>query len=247
METIIGYITDIITGYIELIFGANGWIGMLLSGAGMTILVAIGGFCFGGVVGSFVAWAKIAGGTTARTVANIYTTILRGVPDLLIIYLFYFGGSALLTSIGQMFGSNAFIGLPSFITGVMALGIVSGAYQAEVFRGAYSALSKGELEAAKSVGMHRNLMFRRIIVPQVLRYAIPGLGNIWQLILKQSALISVTGLIELLFVSRMAASATRMPFPFYFTAIVIYLVITAVSGWGFKKMEQRAMRGVKGA
>lgn len=235
--------------YFEMMgLGQNGWGGMLLAGASMTILVAIGGFCFGGIIGSLVAWAKISGNTAARIAANIYTTILRGVPDLLIIYLFYFGGSAVVTSIGHLiFGGEGFIGVPSFMTGVIALGIVSGAYQAEVLRGAYSALSKGELEAARSVGMHRRLMLRRIIAPQVLRHAIPGLGNIWQLILKQSALISVTGLIELLFISRMAASATRMPFPFYLTAIIIYLVITAVSGWGFKKMEERMMRGVREA
>ncbi len=228
--------------------GPNGWGGMLLVGTCMTVLVALGGFCVGACLGSLIAWAKISGNKLSKFIANAYTTILRGVPDLLIIYLAYFGGSALLTGIGHFVaGSEGFIGVPSFLTGVIALGVVSGAYQAEVLRGAYSALSKGELEAARSVGMHPFLMFRRIIIPQVLRYAIPGLGNVWQLILKQSALISVTGLVELLFISRMAARATRMPFTFYLTAFVIFLMITVISGWGFKKLEQRMMRGVRGA
>ena len=112
--------------------------------------------------------------------------MLRGIPDLLVIYLFYFGGSAALGAVGSLFGDEGFIGVPAFATGALAIGVVSGAYQAEVFRGAYQTLSKGELEAAKSVGMHRWLMFRRIIAPQVLRYAIPGLGNVWQLVLKES-------------------------------------------------------------
>lgn len=240
---------DKLTAYLELMsFGQNGWGATLLSGATMTVLVALGGFCFGGLIGSLVSWAKISGNTLARTMADIYTTILRGVPDLLIIYLFYFGGSALTTAVGGLlFGTTGFVGVPSFLTGVIALGIVSGAYQAEVLRGAFNALSKGELEAARSVGMHRSLMLRRVIIPQVLRYAIPGLGNIWQLILKQSALISVTGLTELLFVTRMASRSTRLPFTFFLTAALIYLLITIISGWGFKMMEKRAMRGVRSA
>lgn len=234
--------------YFELIgFGPNGWGGALLMGAAMTILVAIGGFFFGGIIGAAVAWAKLSKSVLARVLADIYTTILRGVPDLLVIYLFYFGGSTALTMIGRLLGAEGFIGVPAFVTGVAALGVVSGAYQAEVLRGAYGALSKGELEAARSVGMHPSLMFRRIIIPQVLRYAIPGLGNVWQLILKQSALISVTGLLELLYVSKMAAGSTRQPFEFYLTAGAVYLLITAVTAWAFKRLEDRMMRGVRRA
>jgi len=235
-------------GYFELVgFGPNGWGGILLSGMAMTLLVAIGGFLCGGLIGSAVAWAKLSRNLLAKIIADFYTTILRGVPDLLVIYLFYFGGSSALTMVGGLFGVEGFIGLPSFVTGVLALGVVSGAYQAEVLRGAYSALSKGELEAAQSVGMHRWLMLRRIIVPQVLRYAIPGLGNVWQLILKQSALISVTGLVELLYVSKMAAGSTRQPFEFYLTAGALYLAITAITAWAFRRLEERTMRGVRRA
>ena len=131
--------------------------------------------------------------------------------------------------------------------GALAIGVVSGAYQADVFRGAYQALSKGELEAAQSVGMHRFLMFRRIIAPQVLRYAIPGLGNVWQLVLKESALISVTGLVELLRQSQIAAGSTRRPFDFYLTAAVLYLLITWVSTYLFQRAETHSMRGMRRA
>ncbi|MFL4995015.1 MAG: ABC transporter permease, partial [Microvirga sp.] len=179
--------------------------------------------------------------------ADGYTTVLRGIPDLLVIYLFYFGGSAALGAIGSLFGANGFIGVPAFATGAMAIGIVSGAYQAEVFRGAYQVVNRGEIEAARSVGMHRWLMFRRIIAPQVLRYAIPGLGNTWQLVLKESALISVTGLVELLRQSHIAAGSTRRPFDFYLTAAVLYLLITWVSTYLFQRAESHSMRGMRRA
>jgi octopine/nopaline transport system permease protein len=137
--------------------------------------------------------------------------------------------------------------VPAFVTGALAIGVVSGAYQAEVFRGAYQTLSRGELEAARSVGMHGWLMFRRIVAPQVLRYAIPGLGNVWQLVLKESALISVTGLVELLRQSHIAAGSTRRPFDFYLTAAALYLLITWVSTVFFQKAETHSMRGVRRA
>ena len=176
--------------------------------------------------------------------SDIYTTVLRGVPDLLVIYLFYFGGSSVLSAVGGWFGATGFIGLPAFATGALALGIVSGAYQAEVYRGAYLALPRGELEAARAVGMGRALMVRRVVVPQVLRYALPGLGNVWQLLLKESALVSVVGLVELLRQSQIGAGSTRQPFDFYAAAGLLYLVITTVSTWGFSRAEARSRRGL---
>ena len=137
--------------------------------------------------------------------------------------------------------------MPAFAVGALAIGVISAAYQAEVFRGAYTALARGEIEAAKSVGMHTMLLFRRIIAPQVLRYAIPGLGNVWQLALKESALISVTGLVELLRQSQIGSGSTYKPFSFYFTAGMLYLVITTVSTWGFQRAEDYSMRGLRRA
>ncbi len=234
--------------YFELVgFGPNGWGFALLRATGMTLAVAFCGFLVGAVIGSLVAWAKIAGGVIARGFAEGYTTVLRGIPDLLVIYLFYFGGSAVLSRIGALFGYDGFIGLPAFATGAIAIGVVSGAYQAEVYRGAYQTVNRGEIEAAKSVGMGRSLLFRRIIAPQVLRYAIPGLGNVWQLVLKESALISVTGLVELLRQSNIAAGSTRRPFDFFLTAAALYLLITWVSTQLFQRAETYSMRGVRRA
>lgn len=234
--------------YFELVgFGPQGWGLALLTATSMTLAVAVCGFLAGSILGTFVAWAKLSGNLFARSVADGYTTILRGIPDLLVIYLFYFGGSAALGAIAGLFGAEGFIGMPAFLTGALAIGIVSGAYQAEVFRGAFQVVSRGEIEAARSVGMHRWLMFRRIIAPQVLRYAIPGLGNTWQLVLKESALISVTGLVELLRQSHIAAGSTRRPFDFYVTAAILYLLITWVSTYLFQRAETHSMRGMRRA
>jgi octopine/nopaline transport system permease protein len=231
--------------YFDLVgFGPNGWGPLLLTATGVTIAVALCGFVVGAFIGTLVAWAKISGPLPTRVLADGYTTVLRGVPDLLVIYLFYFGGSAALSAVGRLFGAEGFVGVPAFVTGAVAIGVVSGAYQAEVYRGAYQALHRGEIEAARSVGMGRLLLFRRIIAPQVLRYAIPGLGNTWQLILKESALISVTGLVELLRQSQVAAGSTRRPFDFYVTAAVLYLVITWVTTLLFQKAETRSLRGM---
>ena len=234
--------------YFELVgFGPNGWGASLLWAAGMTLAVALCGFLVGAVLGTVVAWAKLSRSLVARSLADGYTTVLRGVPDLLVIYLFYFGGSAVLSRIGALFGYDGFIGLPAFATGAIAIGVVSGAYQAEVYRGAYQTVNRGEIEAAKSVGMGRSLLFRRIIAPQVLRYAIPGLGNVWQLVLKESALISVTGLVEILRQSNIAAGSTRRPFDFFLTAAALYLLITWVSTQLFQRAETYSMRGVRRA
>ncbi len=235
-------------GFFEIMgFGPRGWGGAMLLATLMTVGVSVCGFLAGGVIGTGVAAMKLSRSRVARIVADAYTTVLRGVPDLLVIYLFYFGGSLALTAVGRWFGAEGFIGLPAFAIGSLAIGVVSGAYQAEVLRGAYLALSRGELEAARSVGMSRALMFRRIVAPQVLRYAIPGLGNVWQLVLKESALISVTGLVELLRQSQIGSGSTRQPFTFFLTAAALYLLITTVSTWAFQRAEDRAMRGVRRA
>ena len=228
-------------------FGPTGWGIQIIEATLMTVAVSLCAFLFGMVFGTLGAWAKLSSSLVARGAGEIYTTVLRGIPDLLVIYLLYFGGSTVLTTIGRALGSEGFIGVNAFLTGALAVGIVSGAYQTEVFRGAFLAIARGEIEAAKSVGMRPLLMFRRIVAPQVVRFALPGMGNVWQLVLKESALISVTGLVELLRQSQVAAGSTKQPFPFYITAMAMYLLLTTVSSWLFRRGEMRAMRGVRRA
>ncbi|AYG68421.1 MULTISPECIES: ABC transporter permease subunit [unclassified Rhizobium] len=228
-------------------FGPNGWGALLLVATLMTLAVTATALAIGAVLGAIVASAKLSGNLLLKTLGNVYTTVFRGVPELLIIYLIYFGGSSAVTSVGQWLGYEGFLGLPSFAAGALAVGIISGAYQAEVFRGAYLAISKGELEAASAIGMHAGLRLRRIIIPQVVRYAIPGLGNVWQLSLKDSALISVTGLAELMRTSQVAAGSTRQYFLFFIAGGILYLILTSLSDRIFNRAERRANRSMPAA
>ncbi|WP_284144934.1 ABC transporter permease [Tianweitania aestuarii] len=228
-------------------FGPNGWGYGMLAATGMTVAVALCGYLIGSVLGSLGAAAAFSRFMPLRAIAGFYTTVLRGIPDLLVIYLFYFGSSSVISAVGALFGAEGFVGAPAFLTGAMAIGVVSGAYQMQVFRGAVLALPKGEIEAARAYGMPSFLLFRRIILPQAARFAIPGMGNVWQLVLKESALISVIGLVEIMRQSQIGAGSTRQPFSFYLTAGALYLLITFVSGRGFRLAERRAMRGVRRA
>jgi octopine/nopaline transport system permease protein len=225
--------------------GPNGWGPALAAGALMTILIAIAGFAIGAMIGCLGAWGKISGGPVTRAVAGTYTTVLRGIPDLLVIYLFYFGGSAVVTAVGRLFGANGFIGFPGFLAGALAVGITSGAQQTEVLRGAYRAVHPGELEAATACGMSGRVRFHRILAPLALRYALPGMGNVWQVVLKESALVSVTGVVELLRQAQIGAGSTSLPFDFYVIAAVIYLAISTVSGGLLQFSEKRFSRGVR--
>ena len=226
-------------------FSERGWGPALLEGALLTVLVSMAGLAIGAVLGSLVAWAKLSGAKLAAAIGEGYAALFRGLPELLVVYFVYFGSSALLTGTANLIGYEGFLGVPAFAAGALAVGVISGAYQAEVFRGAFLAIAKGELEAARSVGMGRWLMFRRIIAPQVLRFAIPGLGNLWQVALKDSSLISVTGLAELMRASQVAAGSTHKPFVFYVAGGALYLTVTLVSDRLFEFAEKRATRGMR--
>ena len=226
-------------------FGQGGWGGLLLLGALMTLAVTLVALAIGAVIGSVVAWAKLSRGVLPRFLGDAYTTVFRGVPELLIIYLIYFGGSRGVSAIGAMFGAQGFIGLPAFLAGAIGVGLISASYQAEVFRGSFLAVAAGEIEAARAIGMPQFLRFRRIIVPQVLRFALPGLGNVWQLSLKDSALVSVTGLAELMRQSQVAAGSTHLYFTFYIAGGCLYLVLTTLSDRVFGAAEKRVAKSFR--
>jgi octopine/nopaline transport system permease protein len=248
-----------------LAWGPTGWLDELTFATGLTLLVALAGFAVGSIFGSAAAAAKLSRSALARGAADVYTTVLRGVPDLLVIYLFYFGGSAALSAVAGLFGYTGFVGMPAFVTAALAIGLVNGAYQTEVLRGAYLAIARGELEAATAAGMSPITKLRRIIVPQVLRFALPGLGNVWQLVLKESALVAVIGLTvhlpsidlfqlitlpelrfnDLLRQAHVAAGSTREPFIFYLAAACFYLVLTTLSYLVFQSAEKRALVGMR--
>ncbi|MCC6469753.1 MAG: ABC transporter permease [Alphaproteobacteria bacterium] len=228
-----------------LSFGDKGWGDELALAACMTLAVASCAFLLGTVFGCFGALAKLSGLRALEIAADAYTTVVRGIPELLVIYLLFFGGSGALMFVASMFGHTGYIGVNAFMTGVAAIGFVNGAYSTEAIRGAVLAVPKGQIEAAKAYGMPPWTLFRRILAPQVLRFALPSLGNVWQLCLKETALISVTGLVEIMRQATIGAGSTKKPFTFYACAAVLYLLLTTLSGIGFGRAERWAERGVR--
>jgi octopine/nopaline transport system permease protein len=230
-----------------LSFGDAGWGDEMLRAALMTLAVSVSSMLLGLVFGTLGAAAKLSVIPPLRWLAEGYTTIARGVPELLIIYLLFFGGSGTVMFVAALFGYHGYIELNAFTIGTFAIGAISGAYSTEVIRGAVLAVPRGQVEAAKAIGMERGLMFRRIMFPQVARYALPGLGNVWQFTLKDTALISVTGLVEIMRQAYVAAGSTRQPFTFYLVAAALYLLLTTFSNYGFQRAEGWANRGVRRA
>ncbi|MFY8091878.1 MAG: ABC transporter permease [Niveispirillum sp.] len=228
-------------------FGSEGWGDEIASGAVMTLLVALSAYLVGLIFGSGAAAAKLSGPAPLRWLAAAYTTVVRGVPALLVIWLLFFGGSGLVTWLATLFGYGGRVELSAFAVGVAAVGIVSGAYATEVIRGAVRAVPKGQLEAARALGMGRLLILRRILVPQALRYALPGLGNVWQMTLKDTTLVSVVSLAELMRQAYLGMQSTRQPFLFYVTAAILYMVMTTCSEALFRALSRRAERGVRRA
>ncbi|WP_246673455.1 ABC transporter permease subunit [Mesorhizobium sp. B2-9-1] len=224
---------------------AAGWGVQLLWGIAWTLAVTVVSMMIGAVLGSLVAAAKLSHRGGLRFIGESYTTVFRGEPELLIIYLFYYGGTQVLTGVARStgsIGSADILNMPSFLGGVLAVGIISGAYQAEVFRGSFLAIHRGELEAARAYGMSPWLRFRLVIMPQVLRLAVPGLGNVWQLTIKDSALISVTGVAELMLTANKAARSTHHSLLFYTLAGILYLVMTSISTPIFDRAERYTSR-----
>ena len=170
--------------------------------------------------------------------------MVRGLPELLVVLIIYFGSSALLTTAAGWVGHDGFVELGPYAAGVIALSLTFGAYATEIFRGAILAIPKGQIEAARAYGMGRTLTFRRIVLPQVWRIALPGLGNLFLVLLKDTSLISVIGLDELMRASTIAVGFTREPFTFYLLAAVLYLVMTIVTMVILHYAERAASRGV---
>ncbi|NNG02778.1 MAG: ABC transporter permease [Inquilinus sp.] len=230
-----------------LALGDTGWGDELLRGAGMTVIVAVLSFVTGVAIGMTGAGAKLSGSLLLRAVAEIYTTVARGVPELLIIYLFAFGLNPIAQNIAALVGYTERIDFDPFTIGVVAVATISGAYSTEVLRGAILTIPRGQIEAARAVGMHRWLVFRRIMLPQVMRFALPGLGNVWQLTLKDTALVSVIPLTELMRAAFRASGSTREPFIFLLAAYALYLVMTSFSTVAFERAERHFGRGVRRA
>ena len=226
-----------------LSFGKTGWGDELFFATLMTIAVALTALLIGFLLASIFASFKLSKNKILNLIGAFYTTVFRGVPELLVIYLFFFGGTGAVMYVASIFGYNEYIEINAFITGAFAIGIISGAYSTEVFRGAIQSIDKGQFEAAKTLGLNKFGQFFKIILPQTLRLAIPNLSNVWQITLKDTSLISVTGLVEIMRQSYIAAGSTRDPLFFYSFAAVLYLLLTFLSMKLINRLEVKYSRG----
>ena len=213
---------------------------LLWQGAWVTVQLALTSLAFGLVFGLLGASAKLSSVKLLRVIATTYTTIIRGVPELLLVLSIYFGGSMILMAIAEQFGYTEYIEVGAFAAGVAALSIAFGAYATEVFRGALQAVPQGQWESALALGMTPLKTFTRIILPQVWRLALPGLGNLFQVLLKDTALVSVVGLNDLMRQAYVATGSTKEPFTFYMAAALIYLGLTAIATLSTTWMESAA-------
>lgn len=216
-------------------FDLQGFGALLLSGTVVTIKIALISLVFGMILGLLGATAKLSRFWILRKLATVYTSTMRGIPELLLILFIYYGGSLLIMSLLSHFGYNEYVDVSAFWSGVLALSLAFGAYATEILRMAIQEIPTGQKEAAEAIGMRPLQTFRRITLPQVWTLALPGLGNLFLVLLKDTALVSVISLQDLMYFASRAAQSTQQPFTFYLAAATIYLgltiVVTAIMMW----------------
>ena len=214
----------------------------LLEGAVLTLEAALASLLLATTLGLLGALAKLSRLAPLRWLAVGYTTLIRGVPDLLLMLIVFFGGQVGVNQLAAALGYDGYIDIDPFTAGVATLGVIYGAYMTETFRGAIIAVPTGQLEAARAFGMSPLQVTRRILLPQMVRYALPGYGNNWLVLLKATALLSVIGLDDMVRKAALAAGSTRLPFTFYLAVGVIFLAFTAVSSVLLTMAERRYER-----
>lgn len=219
-----------------------GWGGTLLTGAAATLAISAGAYLIGIVIGMAGALGKLSGNRVLETVLNLYTTLIRSVPELILIVGLYYAGTDGLNRLLQLAGLPM-LEVNGFIAAVAVLGFVQGAYMTEVLRGAIMAIPNGQIEAARAFGMSPLLRFRRVVLPALLPNALPGLSNLWLAVTKDSALVAVVGYQELALATRLAGASTKQYFLFFMAAALMYLAITLVSNVIFRQIERHVRRG----
>lgn len=229
---------------IELfVWGDQGWGDEMARGVLVTLELAAGAYLLGLLIGMFGAIARRSELRGLNRLAAGYSTAFRALPELVVISIIYFGGSMAAGEVLSWFGDGGYVEVDALTSGILALGLVQGAYQTEVFRGAIQAVPDGQWEAARAIGLGRGVTFFKVILPQVWRLAFPGMSNLWMTVLKETALVSAIGLEDVVRSAQMAAASTRSPFIFFTAVVVAYLVITAVSNSVIARLEIRVNRG----
>ncbi|HSV68532.1 MAG TPA: ABC transporter permease [Methylibium sp.] len=217
----------------------------LLAGTLVTLAVALASLAIATALGLAAASARLSRSRPLQALALAYTTVIRGVPDLVLMLLVFYGGQLLVNELAARLGHADYVDIDPFVAGVLTIGFIFGAYLAETFRGAFLAVPAGQREAGLACGMSRGQVMRRLLLPQMLRHALPALGNNWLVLVKSTAIVSVIGLNDMMLRAGQAAGATREPFVFYAAAGAIYLAITGVSELGLRALAQRLAVGTR--
>ncbi len=219
-----------------------GW--MILEGLKLTVVVSVSSMAVAVCIGLIVAILSLSRRRFVRSLVFLYTTIVRGIPELVLLLLVYYGVPTLIQDFLSTGGVDVRIDLNPFVAGVATLGFIYGAFSCEVFRAAYLAVPRGQFESATALGLKSLQTLSYIVIPQMMRYALPGLGNVWMVLLKATALISIIQLPELMRNTDIAARSTREPFTFFLIACLIYLVLTMISMYFQQRAERWANKGV---
>jgi arginine/ornithine transport system permease protein len=219
---------------------------LILKGMLLTVEVAVLSLLISILLGMIGALAKLSKSRIAQSLAGIYTTLIRGIPDLVLMTIIFFGGQILINDLGEKLGFE-YIDVSPFFAGVLTIGFIFGAYMAESFRGGILAVSRGEIEAGYAFGMTPLTVFSRITLPAMVRHALPGFGNNWLVLAKTTALVSVIGLQDMVYNAGLAGGSTRKPFTFYCVVAFLFLVITGISDVGLRWLNKRYSVGVRKA
>lgn len=215
----------------------------ILNGSLLTVGVSLASLAVATLLGLLGAAAKLSGSRPLVWLAQLYTTVVRGVPELLMMLLIFYGGAMALNSLVELWGNQDGVDLDPFVAGVLTIGFIYGAYMTETFRGAILAIPKGQMEAAWAFGMGRLRTFVRITLPQMVRYALPSFTNNWLVLIKATALVSLIGLHDMTYLAKQSSAATREPFAFFLFTAAIYLIYTSLSLWALKRVSARYSLG----
>jgi len=227
-----------------LAYGPTGWGDEILDGAWLTIRLALATLPVGLVMGFLVALAQRSNSAPLRAFGEGFSTVFRGLPELLTLFIVFYGGQMLLQLVVARV-SDTSSEANGFLAGMLALGLVFAAYASEVFTAAFNGIAKGQWEAAEAIGLHRWHTMRFVILPQLIRIALPGLANLWLILLKDTSLVSVIAFNDLLRMTSVAVGTTKEPFFFYFVACMIYLFFSIVSWFGIGAIERYSERGLR--
>lgn len=225
-----------------LSYGPTGWGDEIAAGAWLTIRLAVATLPVGLALGLIIALAKRSRSVLLRGLSEAFSTVFRALPELLTLFIVFYGGQILMQSVVRLFTDRS-VEANGFVAGMIALGLVFAAYASEVFTAAFNGIPKGQWEGASAIGLSRGKTLRLVILPQLLRLALPGLSNLWLVLLKDTALVSVIALNDLIRMTSVAVGTTKEPFFFYFVACMIYLALSIISSFGIGAIERWAERG----